>query len=283
MIIFSFPASLTASILGATLVVPTKSQLIADIKAATEPVLTGSVRGATFKGMECSLVDSLKAQPEAEQGADADAGLLVCDNGEVCVEDLTSSLGGRCVKFKDEELANEYDELTAVDTRHRKLADYTRIACTYADGSPNGVKCMGVGACAGIDPDKVQCGSCNGRWACGSMIGWTNGNIGRTLYVGELSCNGEGACYSNTDSSTVTIGSESCNQPGPGVAQSCYYGENNLYHYYTFLVIDLLYPDRLLIMVDSLFDFFGPENTSNGKQSCKELKALTPSIGNRQW
>jgi hypothetical protein len=51
MIIFSFPASLTASILGATLVVPTKSQLIADIKAATEPVLTGSVRGATFKGV----------------------------------------------------------------------------------------------------------------------------------------------------------------------------------------------------------------------------------------
>jgi hypothetical protein len=204
MIMFT-PASLAASILGtAALIVPTNSQLTADIKASTEPASasTGSVRGATVKGPECSLVDSLEAQLEAETAdADSDVGILGCDEAKVCLENATSSLGGRCFDFKDEELANEYDELTAVDSRHRELAN-NPIVCNYADGT-EGVKCSGDWACHGINPDNVQCGSCIGTRACIS-------GGGRTLNVAEKSCVGYNACRATFDSTTVTIGTWSC-------------------------------------------------------------------------
>jgi hypothetical protein len=234
---FTFPASLAASILGTTaLIVPTNSQLTADIKASTEPASasTGSVRGATVKGPECSLVDSLEAQLEAETAdADSDVGILGCDEGKVCLEDAASSLGGRCFDFKDEELANEYDELTAVDSRHRELLNFDApddpIPCFYANGT-EGVKCSGIGACYKMNTENIQCGSCNGFFAC-----YSEG--GRTLYVGEKSCIGDQACFAWASTKTVTIGTESC--VGTGV---CYMGENSVY-YCIFFIIDLLcYP-----------------------------------------
>jgi hypothetical protein len=75
------------------------------------------------------------------------------------VEDPASSLGGRCIKLKQ-----DFHKNLAAES-HRRLAG---IPCTYSNGTV-GVKCAGYQACSNddfgtqfINPANVGCGSCNG-------------------------------------------------------------------------------------------------------------------------
>lgn len=195
---FNFPASITASILGAVLIVPSKSQVTADINAAKEPARPRSIRGANLKGAECSLVDSsTKIDATTE---DTDVGVLGCYDGEVCVADSASSLGGLCIDIElSKELADKNnDELVAVDS-HRELVG---TSCVYADGSA-GTKCAGTGACANIAKiDDVYCGSCIGENACASTVS-------RNLVIYEKSCIGDNACR-GSQSSSLSVYAGSC-------------------------------------------------------------------------
>jgi hypothetical protein len=198
MILFNFPASITASILGAALIVPSKSQVTADINAAKEPARPRSIRGANLKGAECSLVDSsFKVDATTE---DTDVGVLGCYDGEVCVADSASSLGGLCIDIElSKELADKNnDELVAVDS-HRELVG---TSCVYDDNSA-GTKCAGTGACANINMNLVKCGSCNGENACASAAG-------RELHVSGKSCIGDNACRAYGSTQTVYISDDSC-------------------------------------------------------------------------
>lgn len=146
-------------------------------------------------GAECSITSSTKA---LQKGVGSDTGILsLCAKDEVCFEDKTSSLGGRCVVLRDEEVARE-----------RRL-----VECVMSDGSA-GTKCDGVDACYGIDPDTVGCNSCVGVSACKYAAG----------PIGEGSCNGNGACYPAAGS----IGDGSC------IGQwSCFNLKCELNYYYS--------------------------------------------------
>jgi hypothetical protein len=179
---------------------------------------SGSIRGnvkAKPEETECPFANSFKVQ--------ADSGILACEDGLMCVEDYTSSLGGRCADpttNNEEDLANEYekyDEFAAAES-HRQLAICTAIncsqTCTYTDGT-SGVKCQGYRACQNIDPDKVGCGSCHKDYAC-----YSRPPASRSLTVGERSCRGHYSCYSRTSTTAITIGSYSCSGD-----RACYEGK----------------------------------------------------------
>jgi hypothetical protein len=126
------------------------------------------------KGTECTFVNSFSQFAQA-----ADAGILDCPASFSCVEDGTSSLGGRCVEIFDEASYTEAYYAHQSST-HRRLA-----TCTFANGT-TGEKCTGLMACLGQYYADVSCGSCNGKKSC------------RNVYkakIAEGSCNGENACY----------------------------------------------------------------------------------------
>jgi hypothetical protein len=86
----------------------------------------GSIRAistlkAEPKETECTLSNSFKVQ--------VDSGILDCENGLVCVEDKTSSLGGRCVSLDNKLVAdyNEYEEFVSAET-HRQAC---RLPCCW--------------------------------------------------------------------------------------------------------------------------------------------------------
>ena len=121
----------------------------------------GSVRTAAKKqGVECAIVDSFAVQKSV------DVGVLSCSAGELCVEDPTSTVGGRC-----KVLASTDDEAAALEPqREREL-------CT---------KCTGNSACFGSDQSKIGCGSCLGDFACEHMES--------DITIGDDSCVGDYAC-----------------------------------------------------------------------------------------
>jgi hypothetical protein len=86
-----------------------------------------------------------------------------------CIEDKTSSIGGRCMNLKGE-----------VIEAHRQLTD-----CTFANGT-DGNKCVGDNACTGADESKIGCGSCYGTKSCYQPIG--------DVTIGENSCHDYVAC-----------------------------------------------------------------------------------------
>ena len=88
-----------------------------------------------------------------------DVGILSCEIGELCAEDTTSSLGGRCVAVSSDTVALE---------PQRELCN----------------KCEGEGACRLVDQSKIGCGSCIGYGACA----YARKNIGAG------SCQGNEAC-----------------------------------------------------------------------------------------
>ena len=176
---FSFSATTIASISGTAYLSTTASTgLAASVSYAYDN--TGSIRAAKKpKGTECSFVNGFKANQFT------DTGILGCSLGEICIEDQTSSAGGRCVK-----------EDAFVDV-HRHLE-----TCTYSNGT-SGTKCVGTSACdSSVDTDKVGCGSCIGNKACGS---WTG-----DVTIGEGSCLGNEACYDMTAASPIAIADGSC-------------------------------------------------------------------------
>jgi hypothetical protein len=139
----------------------------------------GSLRSRTeTQGAECAVV----ASPET---ARSDVGILVdgCKENEVCVEDNTSSLGGRCIFGLEEGVIKEHRDLASSACSGSYPNDC--IPCTMLDGVTAGKKCDGYKACSYVDPAKVSCGSCNGKSACPFAIG----------PIGESSCNDYKSCY----------------------------------------------------------------------------------------
>ena len=131
------------------------------------------------RGKECS--PSFQIEKNADE---TDIGVLkTCPGDKDCVEDITSSLGGRCV---DSAMSSE--SITSLSQGQLHGVDEARRlqGCTFANGT-TGIKCDGEGACAQLPADaKVGCGSCNGNLACGYM--------GSNATIAENSCVGVSAC-----------------------------------------------------------------------------------------
>jgi hypothetical protein len=121
--------------------------------------------GATLsnKGKECTFLNSFNEFVDRA----ADAGILNCDIGKTCVEDSTSSMGGRCVEILDEAAYEEaYYEFGLQTNQESGLRISRKLAtCTFANGTA-GQKCSGVMACVGQTYSEVACGSCNGKKSC---------------------------------------------------------------------------------------------------------------------
>ena len=81
--------------------------------------------------------------------------------GEMCVEDSTSSIGGRCIVVSGKEIALGL---------HCDLN-----ACRKCESG-----------CRGVNPSKISCGFCNADRAC-----W---DLPSHFTVGENSCNGRYSC-----------------------------------------------------------------------------------------
>lgn len=207
---FAFPSTTIASISGAVYLASTTSTgVAASVSVAYSEPSTGSLRAtAMSKGAECSFLNGFKVQASPDMG-------ILCGVGETCVEDKTSSTGGRCVDFAQEKVLAE---------KHRELA-----SCNFRNGT-SGTKCDGMFSCYGItDLTKIGCGSCIGGFACagvtgtvgeGSCIGasrtttktcYTAAGMG-TVNIGDGSCVGNQACYKidTTRLGSITIGNGSC-------------------------------------------------------------------------
>jgi hypothetical protein len=123
---------------------------------------------------ECSFL----ASPNL-RGVDADLGILSCSDPEnICVEDRSSSLGGRCM---------------SLSSGRRKMQEATECD----------TKCTPASACEGLSADfianNIGLGSCCGDYAC---VG-----VSESSTIGEKSCIGYKTCYKMLD---ATIGDNSC-------------------------------------------------------------------------
>eukprot|EP00956_Cyclotella_meneghiniana_P029763 scaffold73122_cov61-Cyclotella_meneghiniana.AAC.2 len=116
------------------------------------------------QGRECIVERALKLKLRSAPDV---VELLSCDIGETCVEDASSSSGGRCAVVSA-------DGAAAMEPR---LEEECR-------------KCEGTKACEGLSVDfianNIGCGSCNGSIACKGLGDVT---------IGENSCNEFGSCY----------------------------------------------------------------------------------------
>jgi hypothetical protein len=155
-------------------------------EATSTNEFTSSSNGSLQEGAECSFANDVKAEL-----SDVDTGVLVCSIGEKCIEDKSSSVGGRCITIHPRIVAENHRQLTA-------------IPCTFTNGT-KGVKCNPIDACAGINTEYISCGSCIGEASCL----FTGGSIGESSCIGrrscfsvlgdvdQLSCTGNFACYNH--------------------------------------------------------------------------------------
>lgn len=95
---------------------------------------------------ECSFISSFNLR-----GGEADLGILSCsDPKDICVEDISSGLGGRCISPSLEQ--RKMQEATECDT-----------------------KCTPASACEGLSADfianNIGLGSCCGDYACVGVSG----------------------------------------------------------------------------------------------------------------
>ena len=205
---YTFSPSTIASLSGTVfLAVASTSQVVASVNFAYDESInaySGSIRAARkTRGTECSFVNAFKVDKTL-----VDTGILECGSGLTCVEDETSSLGGRCNVLMDME--------TNIESR-RLLVD-----CTFSDGT-TGTKCVGANACTGSDITKIGCGSCLGDQSCRDMYAGVT--------VGENSCLGDAACHKaghnpyDTLTTSLTIKDGSCHD---NVACKFLRGECNL-------------------------------------------------------
>lgn len=164
-----FPYATIASISGATLIVAFTStdpqQVNSELGSSHKPSFFAESHHITSKVQEDECYFSAASKI---QGAMADTGILSsCGAGWGCIEDVTSSLGGRCVLIGD--------ALGRIVQTHQRTLDggnpcyYSNctggIPCNYDNGTA-GIKCYGLGACDDVSPDIVGCGSCIGKFAC---------------------------------------------------------------------------------------------------------------------
>ena len=112
-----------------------------------------------------------------------DYGILqTCPEDKDCVDDHTSSLGGRCVE------RNMFsDGITSASAP---------TPCTFANGT-QGSKCTGANACGDSNITRIGCGSCHGNNACENMAANT--------IIGENSCHGDGACQFTNGKSVTRL------------------------------------------------------------------------------
>ncbi|KAL3805576.1 hypothetical protein HJC23_005820 [Cyclotella cryptica] len=136
-------------------------------------------------GAECSFVNAFKVH------AGVDTGILECNVEETCIEDNTSTLGGRCFMLDKEEFVDMEIPHTASDS------PFLTIPCSFINGT-SAFKCVGQDACLGVnDFDAIGCGSCIGMFSCKEVA---------ASVIGENSCNGFGACNKHEQS----VGHNSC-------------------------------------------------------------------------
>jgi hypothetical protein len=103
-----------------------------------------------------------ECKPSSSKGY-VDVGLLnPCErSNHVCVEDLSSSLGGTCVKIGSEVggVATSDRELKTEEVLPRHLT-----SCTFQNGTSGGLKCSARSACRGLSEafiaNHIGCGSC---------------------------------------------------------------------------------------------------------------------------
>ena len=128
-------------LLSSTAIAAVSTSLLLEVKSATAAV------GIAYSE---SLVEECSFASFGLRGHEADAGILSCTEGYVCVEDGRSSLGGHCV---------------SVNTVHRDLQDT----------QPCNTKCEGEGACDGLTEDfknkYIGERSCCGKFACRFVSG----------------------------------------------------------------------------------------------------------------
>ena len=134
------------------------------------------------KGNECSFVNSFGFQV-----TEVDTGILGCGAHDICVEDPTSSIGGRCIAL---------DEVGDTTTE----SPHGLTACTFKNGT-SGQKCVGSRACFILGQDQIGCGSCIGTKSCSFLY--------YDVTIGENSCVGEKACFALYPA--TSIGDNSCN------------------------------------------------------------------------
>lgn len=185
--IFASPSATIASLSGSAFLVTLSSNKVA--ASTTLPSDHASTR-TKRKSTECLFEKGFKFDYIKFDYNNADIGVLSCGYGSVCVEDNTSSIGGRCIKIK---YVGDY-----VTSRRQLATD-----CQYVNGT-FGRKCVGIDACYNADETKIGCGSCIGNYTCDSMSG--------DVTIGEHSCIGYAACYSASSGSgaSITIGDGSC-------------------------------------------------------------------------
>eukprot|EP00804_Cyclotella_cryptica_P007675 CCRYP_001308-RA/>CCRYP_001308-RA protein AED:0.08 eAED:0.08 QI:258/1/1/1/0.37/0.33/9/235/705 len=181
---FIFPATTIASVSGAALLATSSSGQVAPrISLAYSPSESSNLLGAMFKARrtECLFVNAFK-----DQDMQVDTGILGCASFQTCVEDATSSAGGRCVTLEDVE--------TSVESFG------TAVLCTFTNGT-NGYKCDGIDACVDVDQSLIGCGSCVGDESCKGIASFTT--------IGENSCIGVHSCLELVGS----VGDNSCHYP----------------------------------------------------------------------
>jgi hypothetical protein len=188
---FTFSTSTITSISGAALLTALTSH-----KVASKPFNDsfGALKAnAKTEGDECSYEKAVKAQQmHLDIGI---LGTLSCGSGLTCVEDPSSSVGGRCIAL-------------VVAEPVIQSVDDTSLPCKYMNGTM-GIKCAGDYACSGSDDTRIGCGSCIGISSCRNLTGYVT--------IGERSCLGDGSCALDPIraevSRVVTIEDNSCVYP----------------------------------------------------------------------
>jgi carbonic anhydrase/acetyltransferase-like protein (isoleucine patch superfamily) len=197
---FTFPTATISSISGAAYLASTASTVVAASVGLAYEQSSGSIRAASkTRSNECTFVNGFKVRKTP------DTGILECGMGETCVEDVTSSTGGRCVVLQDEVLIESHRKLVSCNFKNGTLGEKcTNNACGTADQSKIGCgSCIGTNACVGWSGDiTVGEGSCLGNEACNQMDATTTGSI----IIGDGSCHDNVACKFNEGN----IGSNSC-------------------------------------------------------------------------
>ena len=102
-----------------------------------------------------------------------DVGILSCDTGELCAEDSTSSLGGRCASVSSNPVALGPHRELCTKCAGDKLGTTYRPACQNVDSSVR---------------DNIACGSCNGPNACDDLV--SSATIGANSCLGLKACSG---------------------------------------------------------------------------------------------
>eukprot|EP00956_Cyclotella_meneghiniana_P022807 scaffold43515_cov78-Cyclotella_meneghiniana.AAC.1 len=193
-----------ASVFIASLSAPSVSSSIVVASIREHESKQGSIRPSASKNKECTFEDGFEVNlretsddevPPCENGelyadkdtawspggtkkSSGDVGILSCEIGELCAEDSTSSLGGRCVSVSSNIVAlgpQRERDLECEKCKGETLYGYYYPAC------------VGV---SDLDKANIACGSCHGEGACN--------NLESGVTIGANSCvtSGANSCYS---------------------------------------------------------------------------------------